>query len=92
MSRAFVNEDAGGWSGGGSSRFALPAREAAGFEEAAARALLQAHIEGDTGAAEAATGYYWGDAALRTVVARILDSARVQQDEELVRSAEKFLS
>ena len=91
MSRAFVNEDAGGWNAG-SRRFTLPPREDAGYEDAAARALLQAHIDGDTGAAEAATGFYWGDDALRPVVARLLDRARVEQDEDLVRSAEKFLS
>jgi hypothetical protein len=89
MSRAFVREDAG--DAGGSRRFALPSREDPGFDDAAARALLEAAVEGDTGSAESATGYYWGEPALRPVVARILDEARRSGDAATARAAERFL-
>ena len=90
MSRAFVNEDAGGWASN-SRRFDLPPREDPSFDAAAARALLEAARDGDTGSAEVATGYYWGEAALRPYVQRILDRARVEQDERLVQLAERYL-
>lgn len=90
MSRAFVNEDAGGWGGSG-RRFALPPRDDPGFDEAAARALLEAAREGDTGSAETATGYYWGEPRLRPYVARILEGAREERDERLEQLARRFL-
>ena len=89
MSRAFVNEDAGGW--GSRRRFELPRRDDPNFDAAAARALLEAAAEGDTGSAEAATGYYWGDDRLRPHVARILDAARKEGNDDLVRAAERYL-
>jgi hypothetical protein len=89
MSRAFVNEDAGGFQRPG--RFGLPPRDDPAFDAAAARALLDAAVEGDTGSAETATGYYWGEPALRAHVQRILDEARAGHDEELTRAAERFL-
>ena len=90
VSRAFVNEDAGGWGGSG-RRFTLPARDDPGFDEAAARALLDAAREGDTGSAETATGYYWGEPKLRPHVARILESAIAEKDERLEQLARRFL-
>jgi hypothetical protein len=90
MSRAFVNEDAGGW-GDPSRKYNLPRREDPDFDEAAARALLDAAVAGDTGSAEAATGYYWGERSLRPIVERLLDQARANDDASLVRAAERFL-
>lgn len=90
MSRAFVNEDAGGW-GDASRRYDLPRRDDPGFDEAAARALLDAAVAGDTGSAEAATGYYWGERSLRPFVERLLEQARAADDAALARAAERFL-
>src|SRR5688572_25754505 len=64
MSRAFVNEDAGQW-GNPARRFDLPDRADPGFDKAAASAMLEAAREGDTGSAEMATGYYWGEEKLK---------------------------
>jgi hypothetical protein len=90
MSRAFVNEDAGGWSTPG-KRFGLPEPDDPDFDRAAARALLEAAREGDTGSAEAATGYYWGEPRLRRHVERILAEARRDGDERLEQLARRFL-
>ena len=90
MSRAFVNEDAGQW-GNPARRFSLPDREDPGFDRAAAEAMIEAAREGDTGSAEMATGYYWGEEKLKPYVREIL--ARVQEsgDERLIQLAERFL-
>src|SRR5665213_4012150 len=72
MSRAFVNEDAGGRDSP-LRRFVLPDRDDPGFDEAAALALLEGAAEGDTESAEVATGYYWGERKLRPYVERALD-------------------
>ena len=90
MSRAFVNEDAGGWSNP-SRRFGLPERDDPEFDRAAARALLEAAREGDTGSAEVATGYYWGEPALRPHVQQILAEARRDGDERLEQLARRYL-
>jgi hypothetical protein len=90
MSRAFVNEDAGGWGQPG-RRFDLPPRDDPGFDAAAARALLQAAVDGDTGSAEMATGYYWGEQRLRPHVERLLERARTEHDEALERAARRYL-
>jgi len=90
MSRAFVNEDAGGWGSSG-RRFTLPARDDPEFDAAAARALLDAAREGDTGSAETATGYYWGEPKLRPHVAKILERAVAEKDERLEQLARRFL-
>ena len=89
MSRAFVNEDSGDRPSG--RRFVLPASDDPGFDAAAARAILEAAREGDTGAAEQATGYYWGEPRLRVHVERILAAARAENDERLVQLAERWL-
>jgi len=89
MSRAFVNEDAGGVAP--RRGYGLPPRTDPGFDEAAARALLSAAIERETEAAEAATGYYWGEPKLRPIVVRILEEAKRAGDEELERAARRFL-
>lgn len=90
MSRAFVNEDANQW-GDPSRRFTLPDRDDPGFDEAAAEALLDAARDGQTGSAEMATGYYWGEIRLKPHVERILARAREQGDERLMQLAERFL-
>ena len=88
MSRAFVNEDAGGDVPG---RFSLPSRDDPGFSLAAARALLRGADQGDTREAEAASGYYFGDPALRREVQQILAEAVEDGDERLEQLAERFL-
>ena len=87
MSRAFVNEDAGG----PEPRFVLPERDDSGFDEAAALALLDGADQGDSRSAELATGYKWGEPRLRPHVERLLARARGQRDERRVQLAERFL-
>src|SRR5918994_2795742 len=79
MSRAFVNEDAGA----APERYPLPARDDPGFPLAAARALLRGADVGDTPGAETATGYYFGDPALKREVEQILGEARDDGNERL---------
>ena len=88
MSRAFVDEDAGGQDG---ARYTLPDRSDPEYDLAAARALLRGADQGDTAAAEAATGYYWGDPALFPHVERILAEAREDRDDRLEQLAERYL-
>lgn len=90
MSRAFVNEDAD--HGGGRRHFTLPTRDDPQYDEAAAEALLDAARLGETGSAEQATGYYWGEPRLRPYVTRILVRARQDRDDRLVQLAERFLA
>jgi hypothetical protein len=89
MSRAFVNEDAGG--ADAVARYTLPDRSDPDYDRAAARALLRGADVGDTTGAEAATGYYWGDPALFPEVERILADARHDRDDRLEQLAERFL-
>ena len=89
MSRAFVNEDAG--SGRSHRRFDLPPRDDPSYDEAAARALLDASLQGDTESAEVATGYYWGERKLRPHVERIRARASADGNSELARAADRFL-
>jgi hypothetical protein len=89
MSRAFVNEDSGNRPSG--RRFVLPSSDDAGYDAAAARVILEAAREGDTGSAEEATGYYWGEPRLRLHVERILATARTEHDDRLVQLAERWL-
>ncbi len=90
MSRAFINEDAGSWADP-SRRFSLPPKDDPGFDAAAAAALLEAAREGDTGSAEMATGYYWGEPRLREHVKKILRRARAEGDDRLEQLAERYL-
>jgi hypothetical protein len=89
MSRAFVNEDAG--AGGPQKRYALPSRDDPAYDAAAAEVLLEAAREGDTASAEQATGYYWGEPALREHVRRILTRAEREGDDRLEQLARRFL-
>ncbi len=90
MSRAFVQEDAGG--GAPRRNYGLPPQDDPRFDAAAAVALLEAARIGETASAEQATGYYWGEPKLRTHVQRMLARARAQHDERLEQLAERFLS
>lgn len=89
MSRAFVGENEQ-WGDPG-YRIALPPREDPGYDAAAAEALLEAARAGQTGAAEAATGYYWGEPRLHDEVRKILAKAREAKDDRLEQLAERFL-
>jgi hypothetical protein len=89
MSRAFVDEDAGGAEAAG--RYTLPDRADPEYDRAAARALLRGADQGDTAGAEAATGYFWGDPSLFPQVERILAEARDDRDDRLEQLAERFL-
>jgi hypothetical protein len=89
VSRAFVGEHEQ-WGDPG-YRVALPPRGDPGFDAAAAEALLEAARAGQTGAAEAATGYYWGEARLVPHVREVLTRARASGDGRLVQLCERFL-
>jgi len=89
MSVAFTKED-GNW-GDPSRRFVLPSRDDPAYDAEAAAALLEAARTGDTGSAEMATGYYWGEPALKPHVQRILEGARRDGDDRLEQLAERFL-
>ena len=89
MSRAFVNEDAGG--GAPRRGYGLPSRDDPGFDAAAAAALLEAARDGETESAEIATGYYWGEPKLRPHVQRLLARARAESDDRLEQLAGRFL-
>jgi hypothetical protein len=89
MSRAFVNEDAGG--AVPRRDYGLPPRDDAGFDAAAAAALLEAARAGETESAEAATGYYWGEPKLHAHVRRLLARAVKEGDDRLETLARRFL-
>lgn len=89
MSRAFVNEDAGG--GGPRRNYHLPERDDPDFDAAAASALLEAARAGETAAAEDATGYRWGEPRLAPHVRRILKQAEKDGDDRLEQLARRFL-
>lgn len=92
MSRAFVNEDAGGNDRARHYATGLPERDDPAFAAAAARAILDAAVAGETGAGEEATGIYWGDARLRPHVEAILEQARRDGNDRLEQLAERFLT
>ncbi|NUQ20147.1 MAG: hypothetical protein HOQ09_04220 [Gemmatimonadaceae bacterium] len=89
MSRAFVNEDAGG--NAPRRGYGLPDRDDPGYDAAAAAALLEAARAGETESAELATGYYWGEPKLHTHVRRIRDRAIREGDDRLEQLATRFL-
>lgn len=90
MSRAFVNEDAG--AGVPQRDYHLPERDDPDFDREAARALLEAARIGETGSAESATGYYWGEPRLLPFVREILAEARTAGDDRLEQVAKRFLT
>lgn len=89
MSRAFAREDPNDPL---DKDFGLPDREDPSFDEAAARVLLEAARDGDTEAAERATGYYWGERRLRPYVTRLLDEAIQSGDDRLAQLARRFVA
>lgn len=89
MSRAFVSEDREGPDP--RYRFPLPPREDPGFPLAAARALLQGAHEGDSAAAEEATGHPFGDPALVAEVCQLHGEAEALGNDRLAQLAERFL-
>lgn len=93
MSRAFVREDAGDHIPPG--RFGLPAEDDPSFDQAAARALLEAARDANTASAEAATGYRWGEPRLHRHIRELLKQAEAlpeaEQDRRYIRLAKRFL-
>jgi hypothetical protein len=89
MSRAFVSEDHDGPDP--RVRFPLPPRDDPGYAVAAARALIQGAHEGDSAAAEEATGHTFGDPALVPQVRAILAEARETGNDRMEQLAERFL-
>jgi hypothetical protein len=88
VSRAFVNEDADGTP---RRDYHLPPRDDPAFDAAAARALLEGARIGETASAEEATGYRWGEPALRRHVTAIMEHAIAARDDRLEQLARRFL-
>ncbi len=89
MSRAFVNEDAGG---DPDPTFNLPDPDSPYFDEAAAWALIEGADQGDSVSAEVATGYRWGETHLLPHVREILVEAQKQGQDRVAQLARRFLS
>jgi hypothetical protein len=90
MSRAFLRDDAEGEMP--RRHYDLPPRDDAGYDRAAARALLEAARVSETQLAERATGYYWGEPALRPFVEEIRAEAERAGDDRLEQLARRFLA
>ena len=88
LSRAFVNEDG---PEGPPPLYTLPARDDAAYPLAAARALIAGANAGDTTSAESATGYFWGDPALRAEMNQLVDEAMDRGDDRMDQLARRFL-
>ena len=89
MSRAFVNEDAGG--AGPRRDYHLPERDDPDYDRVAAAVLLEAARAGETASAEDATGYRWGEPRLASHVRRLLREAEANGDDRLEQLARRFL-
>ena len=89
MSQAFLRDDAEGEMP--RRNYGLPKRDDPEFDRAAARALLEAARVNETQLAERATGYYWGEPALRPHVEAILVEAERAGDDRLETLARRFL-
>lgn len=90
MSRAFLRDDAEGEMP--RRHYDLPPRDDPGYDRAAAKALLEAARVGETQLAERATGYYWGEPALRPHVEAMLVAAEKAGDDRLEQVARRFLT
>jgi hypothetical protein len=88
MSRAFVNEDAGGEP---DPTYSLPDPESPYYAEAAAWALIQGADQGDSVGAELATGYRWGETLLTPQVREILEEAEDKGQDRVAQLARRFL-
>jgi hypothetical protein len=89
MSRAFLRDDAEGEMP--RRNYALPERDDPEYDRAAARALLEAARVNETQLAERATGYYWGEPALKPYVQEMLAEAEKAGDDRLEQVARRFL-
>ena len=89
MSMAFLRDDAEGEMP--RRNYALPEKDDPDFDRAAARALLEAARVNETQLAERATGYYWGEPRLRSVVEEILAEAAKIKDDRLELLARRYL-
>jgi hypothetical protein len=89
MSRAFLRDDAEGEMP--RRHYDLPPRDDPEYDRAAARALLEAARVSETQLAERATGYYWGEPALRPYVEAMLVAAEKAGDDRLEQVARRFL-
>lgn len=90
MSRAFLRDDAEGEMP--RRHYDLPPRDDPGYDRAAAMALLEAARVSETQLAERATGYYWGEPALRVHVEAIRAEAERSGDDRLEQLARRFLA
>jgi len=88
MSRAFVNEDAGG---DPAPTYSLPEPDSPYYAEAAAWALIQGADQGDSVGAERATGYRWGEERLVPQVQAILRDAEEKEQDRVAQLARRFL-
>jgi hypothetical protein len=89
MSMAFLRDDAEGEKP--RRDYDLPERDDPGFDQAAARALLEAARVNETELAERATGYYWGEPRLRSYVEDIRTAAERAGDDRLEQVARRYL-
>lgn len=87
MSRAFVKED----DHEREPEYRLPDPDSPYYDEAAAWALIQGADEGDSRSAELATGYRWGDPALKSHVEAILQRAENDGEDRVAQLARRFL-
>ena len=91
MSRAFTKEDAAE----PQRRFVLPPMRDPSYPAAAALALLEAACDGETYLAEDATGYRWGDPALRERAERLLEQEEArpfaEQNARFMQVARRYL-
>lgn len=90
MSRAFLRDDAEGEMP--RRNYDLPPRDDPDYDRVAARALLEAARVGETQLAERATGYYWGEPALRPYVEIMRNEAEQAGDDRLEQVATRFLA
>ena len=88
MSRAFVNEDAGGPQ---EPDYRLPDADSPYYEEAVAWALIQGADAGDTRSAEDATGYRWGAPELSEHIESILRQAEEDGEDRVAQLARRYL-
>ncbi len=89
MSRAFLRDDAEGEMP--RRNYGLPERDDPEYDRVAARAMLEAARVGETQLAERATGYYWGEPALKPYVQELLAEAEKAKDDRLEQLARRFL-
>lgn len=90
MSRAFLRDDAEGEMP--RRNYNLPPRDDPDYDRVAARALLEAARVNETQLAERATGYYWGEPALREHIEALRAQAEREGDDRLEQLARRYLA